>query len=83
MNATQTVRSEVLQVMHAYLGPATERFLDRQIRAHLKKDPQELDRKDIVALAGWLKVSLALLTDDKKQLDEFSQSLSQLAKIEH
>ena len=66
-------------VMEDYLGPAGDRFLSRQISFHLKKDPEMLTKADLPKLKEWIKVSLALLTEDKNLVDECMVRIEKLA----
>ncbi len=81
MAATQnTLYEKVVDVTTEYLGPASERFIDRQIRTHLDKKPQELSKKDLLKLIDWLKLVLAMLTEDDQTVDDFTSDLLFLAK---
>jgi hypothetical protein len=57
------------------LGPASQRFVDRVIDNHIKKNPDKLTDADLPKLANWVKVSLALLTDDKALIDKCEKKL--------
>lgn len=70
----------VIQITTDYLGPAAGRFIDRQIENHLQKQPQDLRKKDLDVLINWSKVAIALLTEDKAVVDEFSRRLAKLGK---
>lgn len=76
----RTVYTEAIKITSDYLGPAAERFIDRQITFHLNKKPQELSARDIPQLAEWVKVSIAILTNDKKMVDEFTKRILKLRK---
>jgi len=69
---------EVVTVTSDYLGPAAQRFIDRQIESHLEKKPQEISPTDLKKLVEWCKVSLALLTQDKDEVDKYAERLSGL-----
>jgi len=71
---------EVVALTQSYLGPAAERFITRQIKMHLHKDPDELSPKDLAKLADWIKVAIALLTEDSKIVQSYTNSLLKLAK---
>lgn len=73
------VYNEVIDITRDYLGPATERFLNRQIIFHLNKEPRQLTDKDIPKLAEWVKVSIAILSEDRKMVDEFSKRIMSLS----
>lgn len=64
------IHDQLVAIMRDYLGPAGERFLDRQIRFHLQKDPKTVNHEDVGQLKEWVKVSLALLTEDKRLVDD-------------
>ena len=68
----------IVTVVEHYLGPAAPRFVDRQIESHFHKPPHEVTSADIPQLVDWIKVSLALLTDDRATIDECAQRLIQL-----
>lgn len=84
MAATAAARPNIYQAViektTVYLGPASERFIERQVRTHVKKDPTELEKKDLEPLVEWVEVSMGLLTDDKKSIEELANSLRKLAK---
>ena len=71
---------EVVDLTKSYLGPAAERFITRQIKTHLNKDPDELSPQDLAKLADWIKVAIALLTEDSQIVQNYTNSLLKLAK---
>lgn len=75
---SQTVCDEVIEITEDYLGPAADRFIKRQITFHLGKSPEQLQRSEIPKLTEWVKVSLALLTDDKAMVDKCEIELLKL-----
>jgi hypothetical protein len=72
--------NQVVTVTMAYLGPAAERFIARQIKTHLNKEPEDLTPQDLNKLVDWIKIAIALLTEDSKIVDDFAHSLLELAK---
>lgn len=72
--------NEVVDITTSYLGPAAERFITRQIKTHLNKDPSELNPEDLAKLVDWVKVAIALLTEDSKTVQDYTNSLLQLAQ---
>lgn len=70
----------VILITTDYLGPAAGRFIDRQIENHLNKPPESLRQKDLDILVDWARVAIALLTEDKAIVDEYSRRLSSLGK---
>jgi hypothetical protein len=69
---------QVVSVTRSYFGPAAERFVVRQIRSHLDKEPDELNKEDLDSLIDWIKLAMALLVDNKKLVDEYAARLSEL-----
>ena len=76
---TATLYDTIVEVLTHYLGPAAQRFVDRQIKFHLHKSPSEVTQADITQLTEWIRVSLSLITDDRRVVDECVQRLMQLA----
>ncbi len=74
----KSIYQEALNIAKDYLGPAAERFINRQIMFHLGKEPELLTKKDIPQLAEWVKVSIAILTDDKNMVDDFNKRILKL-----
>jgi hypothetical protein len=74
------VYREILDVLYEYLGPAAERFLDREIKAHLHKKPEAITKSDIPKIHEWSRLAIALLAEDQKTVDDFSKSLLAIAK---
>jgi wobble nucleotide-excising tRNase len=71
---------QVVDVTMEYLGPAAERFITRQIKTHIGKEPEDLTQDDLEKLVDWIKLAIALLTEDNKMVDDFSRSLLELSK---
>jgi len=67
---TATLCNQIIDITEDYLGPAADRFIRRQVNFHLHKKAEDLETKDIPQLAEWIKVSLALLTEDKSMVDQ-------------
>lgn len=66
---------EVVALTSEYLGPAADRFINRQIRNHLNKNPESLTADDISELLAWIKLSMVFLTDDKAIVEDYIESL--------
>lgn len=71
---------QLIEISRDYLGPAAERFIKRQIKTHLHKDPAELTRKDVTKLIDWIKLAFALLTNDGPLVEEYTSRLHSLTK---
>ncbi len=65
----QDLCTRVIDITQDYLGPAADRFIKRQVASHLNKKPEALSTADLAQLAEWIKVSLALLTEDEAILN--------------
>jgi hypothetical protein len=77
--APDTPYQVVIKTVEAYLGPTSQRFVDRQITSHLKKEPHTLTSTDIPKLADWVKVSMSVITGDKKIVDECVRKILEAA----
>ena len=70
----------VVAIGRQYLGPAGERFMRRQIETHLSIDPEDITHNDIDELVTWSRLAFAMLTDDSKHIDAFSESVTRERK---
>jgi uncharacterized protein YegL len=80
MRATvnNTLYEDVVGITYEYLGPAADRFVARQIRNHLGKEPEQLRRQDLKALIDWFSASLALLSEDTELVKKYVIALKAL-----
>lgn len=76
--ARGTLYQDVVAVTYDYLGPAADRFVTRQIRMHLQKEPEQLGRKDLRALVDWIRIAMSLISDDNELVEEYIAALSSL-----
>jgi hypothetical protein len=76
----KTLHEQVVRITHIYLGPAADRFIDRQVQSHFHKEPSQLNEKDLVVLIDWIRVAVSLLTDDSEIVEEYIAQLQKLAK---
>ena len=74
----QTPYDNIVHVVEHYLGPAAPRFVDRHIQSHLQKPPQDVTAADMPHLTEWMRLSFALLTDDRSIIEECTQRLNKL-----
>lgn len=85
--AQVTLYEKVVKVTHVYLGPAADRFIARQVQNHLKKKPEQLSSEDLRKLIDWIRVAVALMTEDSELIEEYTAQLEKLAqsapKAEH
>jgi hypothetical protein len=75
-----TLYEEVVQATYDYLGPAADRFVARQIKSHLDKDPEDLQKEDLQDLIVWINLAMNLLVDDQRLVDYYIADLRNLAK---
>lgn len=76
----QDTYKHVVRITHAYLGPAADRFIDRQVRNHLHKEPEDITVKDLARLTDWIRLAVSLLTDDSEIVEEYIGQLEHLTK---
>lgn len=70
---------EAIKIASDYLGPAAKRFVDRQITAHLQKPkPEDLSYEDMPKFIEWIRISLSLLTEDQKVIEDCVNRLKAL-----
>lgn len=77
---TQTIFDQLVQATSELLGPASERFIERQVDNHLNIDPKKITPEDVAALSEWIRISISMLTDDKKLLRTYNRQLENLSK---
>ncbi len=80
MGRDNSLHSQLIAISRDYLGPAAERFVERQITTHLQKDPSELTRQDLTELIDWIRLAFALLTKDTEIVDEYTKRLNNLVE---
>ena len=79
-HSNNSIYRQVVAISHTYLGPASERFIDRQIISHLNKQPQELQQNDIHKLIDWIRIAVSFLTEDSDLIEEYVHQLKQVAQ---
>jgi len=57
---------KVIAIGKTYFGPATESFLSRQCKSHLKMELKDLTPADLKTLANWVEVGAGLIMDQAK-----------------
>ncbi len=68
----------VVSVAKEYIGPAGQKFVDRQISSHLGVSPAEITNANLEELAKWCLSSGKMLIGDDKA-SEFSQKVKTIA----
>ena len=71
---------DVVAITDTYLGPAADRFVTRQIRNHLQKDPSKLNRDDLEQLIDWIQLAMRLVSSDTAAIDSYVAELHSLAQ---
>ncbi|MDQ5972031.1 MAG: hypothetical protein QG553_190 [Patescibacteria group bacterium] len=69
---------QLINATSELLGPASQRFIDRQIRNHLSIEPSDLTKADLKKLIQWLRLSVGVLTDDEALLYNYDLTLKKL-----
>ena len=78
MGTNSTLYKKTVQVTEEYLGPAGERFIRRQISTHLNIEPESLDKHNLSQLIDWSSIAFALVTNNSRDVDAFTQDLRAL-----
>jgi hypothetical protein len=73
-----SIYQQVVKVTHTYLGPAAERFIDRQVENHLHKPPSKITKADLLKLIDWIRVIVSLITEDTDIVEEYISELHKL-----
>lgn len=76
--ARDSLYEQVVDVVHDFLGPAAQRFVDREIQSHIGKRPEDLTRDDIDKLHEWCKLAIAMMAEDNETVEKFSKNLLDL-----
>lgn len=71
--------SRMVKLCEEFLGPAGERFIRRQVETHLSIRPEDIKPKHLPQLVDWTKLMLAVITDDSKIVEDFSNRMLMLA----
>ncbi len=61
-----TIYQDILNICEKYLSGNSQKFLDRQIIAHLKKIPENIVPEDASEIAKWSQISGGLLLGQNK-----------------
>lgn len=80
MTDSKSLYQEVVEITYDYLGPATDRFVTRQIKHHLHKRPEELRKKDLKLLIEWITLAVNMLSDDRRLVEQYVSDLEGLTK---
>jgi hypothetical protein len=80
MPKTNHIQQQIIAISRDYLGPASERFIDRQAETHLNKSADKITQNDLVKLVDWIRLSFALLTNDSRLVDEYIERLLMISR---
>lgn len=80
MNDAKTLYQQVVSITYEYLGPAADRFVMRQVRNHLQKAPEALERKDLAQLIVWIQLAMNLLSEDRRLVEAYIANLTTLSQ---
>jgi hypothetical protein len=76
--STENLYDRVVRVTYDYLGPAADRFVARQVRSHLHKEPEQLKKTDLTGLIDWIKIAMNLLSNDDRLVARYISELREL-----
>ncbi len=79
MTTQNSLYVEVVGVTYEYLGPAADRFVTRQIRSHLRKEPEQLAKRDLKSLIDWIRIAMSLISNDDRLVRKYILTLEALA----
>jgi len=82
-NETTTLLQKVTSITEEFLGPATDRFVSRQILSHLNKPAADILPEDLQTLLKWTKVTLGHLTEDTQMIDDYVRQMNELIHSLH
>ena len=68
---------EIVEVSRAYVGRNTEKFVKRQIMAHMEIEISEMEAKFLDELADWCYTS-GMIEMDEQKATEFSEDIRKL-----
>jgi hypothetical protein len=68
---------DIKTVAVKYVGSESQRFIDRQCRAHLKVEPQVVNRAHLPELARWVGISAGIILS-QDQAEAFKQEILNL-----
>lgn len=78
--ASSSLYEDVVNITYEYLGPAADRFVVRQIRNHLQKNPEELRPNDLKQLIVWIQLAMRLISSDSHIIDKYMADLRTLTQ---
>lgn len=70
------IYDQALKICETYLSTSAKNFLDRQIKMHLGKSPDQITQSDKESLAKWCKTSSGMLIGGDKAIKLSDQILA-------
>ena len=80
MTDSTSLYQKIVRITHVYLGPAADRFIDRQIQNHIHKEPKDVSAADLDKLIDWIRAAVSFLTEDSDIVEEYTGELEKLAR---
>jgi hypothetical protein len=74
-----TIYDDITRISEDYFGPVAPRFISRLITNHLNKKPEQVTSADLPRLINWIKLSMAMMTDETDTISEYIERLNKLA----
>ncbi len=72
--------NDVVTVTDKYFGPPADRFVARQMRSLLQRDPVNLQPEDLQHLLDWIELSMRLISTDRQAVNHYMHDLTALAQ---
>jgi hypothetical protein len=69
---------QVASITEDYFGPAAPRYIERLISTRFHKPAAELKPEDMPELIEWVRLSMAVLTEQERAIDDITSRLSSL-----
>lgn len=76
---THSVYQEVSRFTHEYFGREAPQHVEKLIKVHLQKSPEELTKEELTSLMDWIKNAVSFLTEDKNAVENYIKDLINLA----
>lgn len=75
-----SIYEQLVAITGDLLGPAAERFIDRQITSHLNINPEDLTPRDLGELTHWIRLSIGVLSDDQETIQSYTAAVERLRR---
>lgn len=71
---------QIIDVTEDYFGLAARRLIDHVLSGHLHKQPKDITDGDIETIALWARLAAGHITDNRDEIEKFSERLVQLKR---